>query len=772
MTFVLAVHAAVAVALLAARDRWGPRAFAVAAVAPIVTLGWALAQRPDVLDGAVPTQGVEWVGALGLDLDLRLDAFALVFVLLIGAVGTAVTVYSTGYFSARPGLGRFAATLVVFAGAMVGIVLADNVFALFVFWELTSITSYLLIGFEDEKASARGAALAAMLTTGAGGLALLAGLVLLGQAAGTYSLSGLLADPPTGATVEVALVLVLLGAFTKSAQVPFHYWLPGAMAGPTPVSAFLHSATMVKAGVYLIARLAPAFADAAVWRPAVVGVGLASMTIGGYRALRQHDLKLLLAFGTISQLGLLVVLFGVGTPATTKAGIVLLVAHALFKATLFLAVGAVDHQAHTRDIQVLDGLARRMPRTFVVTALAAASMAGLPPLLGFIAKEAAYEGLLDLEWAWGTATLVVVVAATALTVAYTVRLVWGGFGPAPGASTVVDGRAGPTPAVEAGPPLWVPGAVLTAGTVVFGLAPGLLSPLVGAASRALDPTAAPKELALWHGFNAALALSVLALGVGAVLALAHRPVEDLQARLHRVMPPGAVDGYRWLLDALGRTARAVTGVVQSGSLPLYLGLIWSVVLLLPGMALLRAATLPDRLVDVDSPIPVVAAGAVIVTALAVATVRHRLLAVLLLGGVGYGIAVLFLVQGAPDLALTQLLVETLGLVIFVLVLRHLPARFEPVPWRIAQVPRVLLAVTVGLFITLAALTTAAPDPDRAVSEEMIARADPEGGGKNVVNVILVDFRALDTLGEITVVMVAALGIHSLVRRPSRAAGRR
>jgi len=325
---------------------------------------------------------------------------------------------------------------------------------------------------------------------------------------------------------------------------------------------------------------------------------------------------------------------------------------------------------------------------------------------------------------------------------------------------------------EAGRLLWVPGAVLTAGTVTFGLAPGLLSPLVGAATTALDATAEPKSLALWHGFNAALALSVVALAAGAALALAHRRVEDFQARLHRFMPPGAVDGYRWSLDALGRTARVVTGIVQSGSLPLYLGVIWAVVLLLPGLALLRVAAVPDGLLDVRSPIPVLAAGAVIVTALAVAAVRHRLLAVLLLGGVGYGIAVLFLVQGAPDLALTQLLVETLGLVIFVLVLRHLPARFETVPWRVAQVPRVVLAVAVGVFVTVAALTTATSEPDRAVSEAMIARADPEAGGKNVVNVILVDFRALDTLGEITVIMVAALGLHSLVRRSSRSGARR
>lgn len=765
MTAVLALHAVVALAALATRDRLGPRVFWVTAVAPALTFAWTVGQLPAVTDGETARQQATWVGELGLGLDLRLDTFSLLFVLLVAGIGTAVNVYAAGYFHPRPGLARFAATLVVFAGAMVGIVLADNLLALFVFWELTSVTSYLLIGFEDERASARGAALEAILTTGGGGLVMLAGFVLLGQAADTYSISAILASPPTGGTVGVALALVLVGAFTKSAQAPFHYWLPAAMAGPTPVSAFLHSATMVKAGVYLVARLAPSFAAEAVWRPAVVAVALTTMLLGGYRALRQYDLKLVLAFGTVSQLGLLMLLFGLGTPEATKAGVVLLVAHAAFKATLFLAVGAVDHQAGTRDLRALSGLARTMPRTFAITAVAAASMAGLPPLLGFLAKESAYEALLDLRAAWGPLVLAGVVAGSALTFAYSARLLWGGFATCTGPPDPEHPRIGPV--TEAGPLLWAPGAVLATATVLFGLWPALLSPLVADAAVALDTLAEPKTLALWHGFNAALGLSALTIAAGIGLSAARAPVERAQTAAHRLMLPAAVAGYRLSLSWLNRSATILTGVVQNGSLPVYLAVIWATVLLLPGVALLRAAELPDDLRLAESPIQLLAAAAVVVTAVVVGAVRHRLLAVLLLGGVGYGVAVLFFVQGAPDLALTQLLVETLGLVIFVLVLRHLPARFEPVPWRVAQVPRILVAGAVGAFVTLAALTMGAQDPDRSVSEEMIARSLPDGGGKNVVNVILVDIRALDTLGEITVVVVAALGIHSLVRVAGR-----
>ncbi|HVL52623.1 MAG TPA: proton-conducting transporter membrane subunit, partial [Actinomycetota bacterium] len=391
----LLLHGLLALAAPLAARRMGPRVFLLCGLAPLITVVWAASVSAPILAGGAVAQHLEWVGPLGVHLDLRVDGFTLLMIALISGIGTLIFIYSSWYFSPRPGLGKFAATLTAFAGSMLGVVLADNLLALFLFWELTSVTSYLLIGFEDHKAAARSAALQAILTTGAGGLAMLGGFVLIGQAAGTYSLSGILADPPTGGVVAGGLVLVLLGAFTKSAQVPFHSWLPAAMAAPTPVSAYLHSATMVKAGVYLLARFSPAFAPLVwFWRPVVMGVGLASMLIGALRALKQNDLKLVLAYGTVSQLGFLVLLVGAGHPALAFAGAAMILAHGLFKATLFMLVGIIDHQAHTRDLRALSNLGWRFPAMFGIAAVAVASMAGLPPLLGFAAKEAALEAIL------------------------------------------------------------------------------------------------------------------------------------------------------------------------------------------------------------------------------------------------------------------------------------------------------------------------------------------------------------------------------------------
>ncbi|HVL04042.1 MAG TPA: proton-conducting transporter membrane subunit, partial [Acidimicrobiales bacterium] len=450
--------------------------FFLCALAPAATLGWAISQAASVVDGGAIASSFSWVPGLGVEIDFRLDAFSLLMVALVAGVGVLVLVYSRWYFSPQAGLGRFAGTLTAFAGSMLGLVLADNLLLLYVFWELTSVTSYLLIGFEDHKGSARAAALQAILVTGSGGLVMLAGFVLLGEAAGSYSLSGLLADPPSGGAVPVALVLVLVGAVTKSAQVPFHFWLPGAMAGPTPVSTYLHSATMVKGGVYLVARFAPAFAVVAPWRPIVCGVGLASLFLGGYRALRQHDIKYLLAYGTISQLGLMMVLFGVGIPEATVAGAALLVAHGAFKATLFMVVGVIDHQAHTRDLRMLDGLGRRLPVLAAVAAVSASSMAGLPLLFGFVAKEAAYEAFLHASLSLASLVLAGVVAGSALTVAYSARFVWGAFA----AKRLSERSLEPVGSEVTRPPrgFVAPAAVLAAISVVLGVAPGLVGPLV------------------------------------------------------------------------------------------------------------------------------------------------------------------------------------------------------------------------------------------------------------------------------------------------------
>ena len=755
MILILVLHAAVAAAAVLFGPRLGRRVLLVGAIAPFATVVWLVASLP----GASPlVETLSWVPAIGLDLDFVLDGFAVLMVALIGGIGTLVFVYAWRYFDNGAGLGRFTSSLVVFAGAMFGLVTADNLLALFIFWELTSVTSYVLIGFDDESAAARAGALQALLVTAAGGLAMLGGIVLLAQEAGSYSLAVILADPPTSAVAGAGLALVLVGAFTKSAQFPFHFWLPGAMTAATPVSAFLHSATMVKAGIYLIARLAPVFAAAfGWWRPTIVVVGVVTMVVGGWRAFAQYDLKLLLAQGTVSQLGFIVLLVGLGSPELTFAGMAMILGHAVFKAALFMFAGIVDHQAHTRDIRRLDGLGARMPAVAMGAAVAAASMAGIPPLLGFVTKEAALEALVH-EPQWWLATAGVVVGST-LTVAYGLRFLSGAFASKRGtAADAVGAGVHPPPGWFLAPPL-----VLVAVTVVAGIAPGVVDGLVGKAAAAVDPAAGGFHLALWHGFGTPLLLSLGAVVAGVVLW--KRPMERLRVLTGRA--PDASGVYVATVTGLNRLADRVTAVMQSGSLPVYLGVILTVAVTAPGIFLVRHWTAPTGIAFAASPIQVVTAAVVIAAAVGTIVATRRLGAVLFLGGVGYGVAVLFVIQGAPDLALTQLLVETLALALFILVLRRLPGRFEIVQSRIRRFARIGIATGVGLLAGVFSLWAASAPDGPAIADEYLARAVPEGGGRNVTNVILTDFRAFDTLGEITVLAVVAMGAMALIlaRRP-------
>ena len=748
MIALIAIGAVVAALCAALGRRLGRRVFLLGMTAPAAAIVWL------VLSGASPgdvvTESTPWVPDLGLSLDFRLDGLGMLMSVLIGAIGVLVFVYAWRYFGDRDGLGRFAAYLVFFETAMLGLVLADNLLLLFVFWELTSIMSYLLIGFDDERVAARTGALQALLVTGLGGLALLAGIVLLAQAGGTFSMSELLVEPPGGTAAMVGLGLVLLGAFTKSAQFPFHFWLPGAMSAPTPVSAYLHSATMVKAGIYLIARLAPVFAlTVGWWRPTVVAVGLATMLVGGWRALNQNDLKLLLAHGTISQLGLIVVLVGAGVPELTFAGMAMILAHAVFKAALFMIAGVVDHQAHSRDIRRLHRLRSIMPVTFWLAVVAIASMAGIPGLLGFVSKEAALEGLVH-ESLWLVAAGVVV--GSALTVAYGLRFIWGAFISGGSDDAPVDPVRPPRVSFLTGP------AVLVGVTVVAGLAPTLVDAMVTAAAGSVDPAASGYHLAAWHGIGVPLGLSAIAILLGWVLW--KRPPGRLRELTSKV--PEATQVYSRSLGAVNRFADKVTSVVQGGSLPVYLAVIMIVTVVAPGSVLVSSRLpLPD-LVLAENPIQVITVGLVVTAALATVVARRRLAAVLFLGAVGYGVAVLFVIQGAPDLALTQLLIETLVLTLFVLVLRVLPETFELIQSRIRKVARIAISVGVGVFAGGFALVAAAGRRSPTLSDEYLNRAVPEGGGSNVVNVILTDFRALDTLGEITVLAVVAMGVMALL----------
>lgn len=723
-------------------------AFAVAAVLPAGTLAWALANAGPALQGGLASTTV-WAPALGLALSFRLDALALAMVVLVSGVGAVILVYSIGYFGRdSPEATRSAALLLAFAGAMLGLVLADDLLTLYVFWELTSIASFLLVGQGGEQRAERRAATQALLVTVSGGLAMLLGFVLLGQAAGTYRISEVLADPPRGGAVPAALLLILLGAFTKSAQLPFHPWLPAAMVAPTPVSAYLHAASMVKAGVYLVARLAPGFADLAVWWVPVAVVGLGTMLVGGWRALHATDLKRLLAFGTVSQLGFLIVLLGVGGRTAALAGVAVLLAHGLFKAPLFLVVGAIDHATGTRDLRELSGLRTALPGLAAAATLAAASMAGLPPLLGFVGKEAAFEAFVH-----GGDPLVAVgiLLGSLLTAAYSARFLWGAFAVRPGVER---------------PPVQRPGALLT-GPIWLCSAVGLA---LGIGAAAVDPLAqsyasgypdgSGYHLAVWHEPGLPLLFSAVAIGGGLLLHRLRATVDGLAGR----SPLDAQRGYERVLDGVLRAALAVTGRLQAGSLPGYLGTILLAVVLLPGTATVLAGGWPadQPLLHAAAQLPL--ALAVVVAALAVVRARRRFTAVLLVGVIGYGVGGLFVVDGAPDLALAQFLVETLSLVVFVLVLRRLPAHFvEERPPRRVRVPKAVIATAAGTTVAGAAVVaSAARTGPSAVSAEFVRLAPAGAGAQNVVSAIVVDFRALDTVGEIGVLFVAAAGVASLV----------
>ena len=772
MTVLLLLHVLAAVLAPLLVRWWGRQAFLVLAVVPAVAFGWAMTRLPIVLGGGEVHETLPWVPTLDLSVAFRLDALALTFAALVTGVGALVLVYCARYFEPdEEGLGRFAAELTAFAGSMLGLVLADDVYLLYVFWELTTVFSFLLIGGSGTKLAGRRAASQALILTTAGGLAMLAGLIMIAQASGSTLLSEIVADPGSGGLLVGGTVLVLVGALTKSAMIPFHFWLPAAMQAPTPVSAYLHAAAMVKAGVYLVARLAPGFADVPGWRPIVLGVGVATMLLGGYRALRQHDLKLLLAFGTVSQLGFVMTLVGGGSQELATAGLAMVLAHGLFKSTLFLSVGVLDHATGTRDLRELSGMGRRLPWVATAATLASASMVGLPPFLGFVGKEAAFTalevgGLPDRAAAW--LVLTGLVLGSVFTAAYTARFLWGAFARKPGLPATAPAELEHAP----GPLFLTAPLVLgTAGLLAGPLSSGL-DHLVAAYADTLPVLAEEAEhLALWHGLQPALGLSALTLLGGAGLFLARDRVTAVQRRL--ALPVSAAKSYWDVLQAVDRTAVAVTGTTQRGSLPSYLGVIMVAVVALPGSVLLTRAAWPAGWRLWDSPIQAVLGAVALVSAALAIRIRQRMSAAVVVGVSGYALGALFVVHGAPDLALTQLLIETVTLVAFVLVLRKLPKDVggrEPSRNRWL---RAAVAIAIGAFMGLAGAVALAGRTAEPVSADFARLAQEIGHGKNIVNVTLVDLRAWDTFGEISVLVVAATGVASLVflRGRSGALGR-
>ncbi|MGW2278183.1 Na+/H+ antiporter subunit A [Streptomyces sp. NPDC001770] len=733
--------------------RLGSRAFVVLALPPAATTVWAFTLWTSAADGRADTWSWEWIPAYDVSVDLRLDALAELMVLLAAGVGTLVLLYCASYFADdTPQLARFAGNLLAFAGAMLALVLADDLITLYVFWELTTVFSYLLIGHTSEKKQNRRSALQALTVTTFGGLAMLVGFLIIGRAAGTYRISGIVADPPTATVaVQVAVALVLAGALSKSAIWPFSLWLPNAMAAPSPVSAYLHAAAMVKAGVYLVARLAPAFADVPLWRPVVLVLGAATMLLGGWRALRLHDLKLVLAYGTVSQLGFLTLLAGDGSRDAALAAAAMILAHAVFKAPLFLVIGIVDHATGTRDLRRLSGVGRSLPLVCAVGVLSAASMAALPPMLGFAAKEAAFEALLHGDTAdlW---TLAATVAGSALTTAYALRFVWGAFLRKPGTAD--------TPVHRVSAAFLAPPAVLAVTGLVLGPGIGWTDHLFASYADELPATAYPYHLALWHGFTTALLLSAVAWAGGALLFAARAPVRTLS---RRIAWPTADSVFGHLLLGLERLALQITGLVQRGSLSVYLAT--TLLVLIAGQL---AVLVTDRPWDGasaprlwDSPLQGALAVLTSAAALLCLTVSRRMKAVVLAGLTGYGTALLFVVQGAPDLALTQFCVETVSMIVFVLVLRRMPVHFQETvsSWRRAV--RIPVALAAAATFGVAVWVSAAARTAEPAGAAMVAEAASHGL-KDVVATILVDLRAWDTMGESAVLAAAAVGVTSLI----------
>lgn len=779
MLLTLAITFALAVVAPWIVDRVGPKAFYGLALIPAATFVATATRLPVILAGGEVRESVPWIPSLDIALSFRLDALSIVLALVVSGVGALVLAYCASYFRRdEPSLGRFAALLFAFAGVMYGLVTADDVIILFVFWEATSVLSYLLIGHYSGRKESRGAGLQALLVTTLGGLAMLVGIIILIVESGTTSLAGIVAAAPTGPLVSTALVLVLLGAFSKSALVPFHFWLPAAMAAPTPVSAYLHAAAMVKAGIYLVARLAPGFADDSVWLPVVVSVGVWTMLVGGWRSLRQYDLKLVLAYGTVSQLGFLTVAVGFGSRDAALAGLTLLVGHALFKALLFLVVGIVDHRAGTRDLRKLSGLGRHAPVLAGAALLGVLSMAGIPPLLGFVAKESVFTSLLsaiDQGSFWGWVALIGLVIGSILTVAYSARFFWGAFARKKG---LEDTHLHAEPWTFTAAPV-----VLAAASVVGGVAASVLDPLIAVYADTLplaaadaDPVLAAEaaaehgtyHLALWHGFEPALGLSALVIAIGLLLFAKRVTVARLQSML-----PNRIDsaeGYWATVRWLDRVASTVTEFVQRGSLPRYLTVIFAVFVVGGGAAVAFNRTWPSELVFWDSPGQLAVAAVMILAAVLCAIARNRVAAVLLAGATGYGMVALFALQGAPDLALTQALIETVTLVVFVLVLRRLPTRIAQKHQPMRKRLRAVIGIAVGAVMAVVATIALGARTATPISVELPRLAYDEGKGRNIVNVLLVDIRAWDTMGEISVLVVVATGVASLIFLSSRAGG--
>lgn len=732
------------------------------AVPPIAALAILLSQRAAAMGDAPVLFQVPWIPEFGLNFSLRLDGLSYMFAILVLLIGLLVILYAHYYLSEKERIGRFFSYLLLFMGSMLGVVLSGNLLLLVVFWELTSLSSFLLIGFWSHSSEARKGARMALTVTGMGGLALLAGALLIGQVVGSFEFDAIFASADllrASATYPIILVLVLVGAFTKSAQFPFHFWLPHAMAAPTPVSAYLHSATMVKAGVFLLARMHPALAETDLWFIMVSLAGLVTLLLGGIMAMYQRDLKGLLAYSTVSHLGLITLLLGLNTELSIVAALFHVVNHATFKASLFMAAGIVDHETGTRDMRRLSGLRHYMPFTFALALVASLAMAGVPLLNGFLSKEMFFAETLD-QHVFGSFSWIIPLFATIasmFSVGYSLRLVVGVFmGPRPTALPIY-------PPGEAPRYMRAPIEILVVLCVLVGVFPGfIVGDMLYAASRASLGHAVPAySLSIWHGFNIPLLMSASALVGGGLVYRYRKALFAWSARFAHIDAKHVFEGsLQWLARAARKVLRFFIAR-ESFRWSSVLALVTTAALVGPALLGMESIRGPRALSPLE---PVTSLGMVVMAMSTLLTARfhkNRRLALMTMGVAGTMVALVFARFSAPDLALTQISVEVATLVLLMLALYYIPMQSPRETPLLGRVVRVALSVGTGAFVSLLTFSLLTRD-NETISGYYMANALPGGGGTNVVNVILVDFRGYDTMGEIVVLTLAGLGIMAML----------
>jgi len=744
-------------------ERFGRKATAISAGAVMAICLVLLAPLfPLAIGGQAVIAHFDWLPSFGLNLSFRLDGLGMLFSILILGIGILVVLYAHYYLPDDDKLGRFYALLLLFMSAMLGIVLAENLLMMVMFWEVTSLSSFLLIAYKSASHESRIAARMALIVTGAGGLALLAGILLLGQVAGSYELSRVIAaatQVKSDPLYPTILTLVLLGAFTKSAQFPFQFWLPNAMAAPTPVSAYLHSATMVKAGVFLLARFYPVLSGTDAWLFSVSAIGGITLVYGAYLAMYRNDFKGLLAYSTISHLGLITLLFGLSTPMSVIAGVFHIINHAIFKASLFMAAGIIDHECGSRDMRRVNGLFKLMPITATLAMLAAGSMAGVPLLNGFLSKEMfftesiVFHGFGGADWILPTFATI----AGILAVAYSARFIHDVF---------FNGEPIDLPREPHEPPRWmrVPVEILVVLCLLVGMFPAwsvgaLLAAAAGASLQAPLPA---YDLKIWHGFNLAFLMSLIALVGGVGLYMMRGTLTRWNDQLPTI---NSRTFFERVYQNLSTTAEKILSIVDNRSLQRYMAVFILFVLVYGCWAFISGGSLVNTASHMPFDIAsIIALFALVLGALGAALMHHRrLLSIILIGVVGLVVALVFVRFSAPDLALTQLSVEVVTTVLMLLALHYLPQSTPKESSNQRILRDVLLALGVGLgmaFVSFELLTSSFS----TISDFYLQQSVPGGGGSNVVNVILVDFRGFDTLGEISVLAMAALGTHALLNQ--------